>query len=76
MVRVVGVVRPDRMVGVVEVVRMVGVVRNVGVVRMVTLLAEHYFEQISIGQWSLLLDGVLCVHVFLVSPPTPTRVSC
>ena len=73
MVRVVGVVRPDRMVGVVEVVRMVGVVR---IVRMVTLLAEHYFEQISIGQWSLLLDGVLCVHVFLVSPPTPTRVSC
>ena len=37
MVRVVGVVRPDRMVGVVE---MVGVVR---IVRMVTLLAEHYF---------------------------------
>ena len=66
MVRVVGVVRPDRVVGVVEVVRMVGVVR---IVRMVTLLAEHYFEQISIGQWSLLLDGVLCVHVFLVSPP-------
>ena len=33
-------------------VRMVGVVRVVGVVRMVTLLAEHYFVQSSVGRLS------------------------
>ena len=48
-------------------------VRVVGVVRMVTLLAEHYFVQISVGLWSLLLDvlWVLCAYVFLV--PTAPR---
>ena len=37
----------------VKVVRVVGVVR---MVRVVTLLADHYFVQISVGWWSLLLD--------------------
>ena len=63
---VVGVVR---MVGVVGVVRMVGMFRMVGVVRMVTLLAEHYFVQISVGRWSLLLD------VLWVSCPKNNKVS-
>ena len=45
-----------RVVRVVEVVRMVGVIWVVRVVRMVTLLAEHYFVQISVDRWSLLLD--------------------
>ena len=51
------------MVVLVGVVRMVGVVRIVGwsgrlgwTVSMVTLLAEHYFVQSSVGWWSLLLD--------------------
>ena len=48
-VGVVGVVKVVRMVGE---VRMVGVVRVVGVVRMVTLLAEHYFVQSSVGRLS------------------------
>ena len=70
----VGVVTAVRMVGVVRMVRVVGavwMVRVVGVVRMVTLLVGHYFVQSSVGWWSLLLDVL-----FLVSPPTPTRVSC
>ena len=61
MVRVVMVVRVVRMVGVVEVVGMVRVIGVVRMVRMVTLLVEHYFVQISVGQWSLLLD-VLWVY--------------
>ena len=75
-VRMVGVVKMVRMVwvvGVVRVVSMVGEVRMVGVVRMVTLLAEHYFVQIIVGWWSLLLDvlWVLCEYVYLV-PRTTT----
>ena len=78
MVGVFGVVRVVRMVWVVEVVRMVGVV---GVVRMVTLLAEHYFVQISVGRWSLLLDVLWVLRVswvfgLTVPRTTITRVSC
>ena len=60
----VGVVMVEGVVGVDRVVRMVGVVEVVGMVRMVsmvTLLGEHYFVQISVGKWSLLLD-VLWVY--------------
>ena len=49
--------------GLLREVRMVGVVE---VVRMVTLLAEHYFVQISVGQWSLLLDVLWVLRVSLV----------
>ena len=66
MVREVGVVRVVRMFEVVEVVRMgglSGVVRMIREVRMVTLLAEHYFVQISVGQWSLLLDVLWVLRV-------------
>ena len=43
-------------------VSVINVVRVVGVVRMVTLLAEHYFVQRSVDWWSLLSD------VFILSP--------
>ena len=74
---VVGIVGVFRMAGVVRmvvVVRMVGVVSMVGVVRTVTLLAKHYFMQIIVGWWSLLLDvrWVLCEYVYLV--PTTTTI--
>ena len=77
MVGVVEVVRMVRVVGVVRVVSMVGVVRMVGEVRMVkmvTLLAEHYFVQIIVGWWSLLLDmlWVLWEYVYLVPTRTTT----
>ena len=43
-------------------------------VRMVTLLAEHYFVQIIVGWWSLLLDvlWVLCEYVYIVPTTTTT----
>ena len=70
MVGVVRIVQVVRMAGVVMVVGMVWVVRVVGVVMMVTLLAEHYFVQISVGWWSLLL--VMGFMGLCVSCPTTT----
>ena len=73
---VVEVVGVDGMVGVdgvVEVVGLVGLDGLVGVdgvdglVGVVTLLAEHYFVQISVSWWSLLIVMGLCV-----SCPTTT----
>ena len=73
-VRMVGVVGVVRVVSMVGVVRMVGEVRMVRMVKMVTLLAEHYFVQIIVGWWSLLLDmlWVLWEYEYLV--PTRTTI--
>ena len=77
MVGVVMVVRVVRMVGVVEVVGMVRVIGVVRMVRMVTLLVEHYFVQISVGRWSLLLVmGFMGLCVSCPKKNNNTRVSC
>ena len=67
------VVRMVEVVGVVRMVWVVGVISMVRVVRMVTLLAEHYFVQISVGRWSLLLDVLWVLQVSWVFGPTKNK---
>ena len=64
------------LVGLVGVVGVDGLVRVDGLVGVVTLLAEHYFVQIVVRWWSLLLDvlWVLCDYVYLVPRRTTTTI--